>query len=51
MGYYNEGSSFYCRFCRRSFHVSTQMADECMRLDDTITLTTDGYDNFTPPGQ
>lgn len=45
LGYYNEGSSFSCRFCDRLFYVGED--DESIRLDDTVTETTDGYDNHT----
>lgn len=57
-GYYNEGSSFSCRFCDLMFLVvgedeshpegyRTVPADEVVRLDDTITECSDGYDNRT----
>lgn len=57
-GYYNEGSTFSCRFCDLTFYVvsegddrregvRTVSADEVIRLDDTVTETTDGYHNRT----
>ncbi len=57
-GYYNEGSHFSCRFCERSWRVCSE-SEKCRpRLDmrfeefttlaDTVTVTTDGYDNLTP---
>lgn len=59
-GYYNEGTTFSCRFCDLTFYVlsedeeaegrRTVSADEVIRLDDTITNPTDGYNNQTRPG-
>lgn len=46
-GYYNEGSSFYCRFCKCSWRISSEIAQESISLSDTVTVTTDGYDNRT----
>lgn len=59
-GYYNEGSHFYCRFCRKRWHVygegeepPYEIGDRWMRvcdhtsLADTVTVTTDGYENET----
>lgn len=46
-GYYNEGSHFSCRFCNRTWHVTTEMAQDSITLADTVTVTTDGYDNET----
>ena len=57
-GYYNEGSTFSCRFCDLTFYVvsegedrevgvRTVSSDEVIRLDDTVTETTDGYHNMT----
>lgn len=59
LGYYNEGSTFSCRFCDVTFYVCgddegakqegvrTVSADEVIRLDDTVTEPTDGYHNHT----
>lgn len=58
-GYYNEGSNFWCRFCRKGWHVCSENETppshrRYLRLDghttlaDTVTVTTDGYDNWTP---
>jgi hypothetical protein len=58
LGYYNEGSTFSCRFCDLSFLVVTEdeehpdgyrtvSSDEVIRLDDTITECSDGYHNST----
>lgn len=59
-GYWNEGSHFTCRFCDRSWYCLTESESKlegvpCLRLDesdcitlaDTVTETTDGYDNET----
>lgn len=46
-GYYNEGSSFSCRFCDRTWRVTTEMAEDSITLADTVTVTTDGYHNET----
>lgn len=59
-GYYNQGSHFSCRFCNRTWSVLTEDEDNPyggggMYLDghttlaDTVTETTDGYDNRTLP--
>lgn len=59
LGYYNEGSSFSCRFCDLTFIVTSEedgethsgvrtvSVDDIVRLDDTVTETTDGYHNQT----
>jgi hypothetical protein len=48
LGYYNEGSSFSCRFCDRTFRVDEEMiADSMVSLADTVTEATDGYHNQT----
>jgi hypothetical protein len=57
LGYYNEGQSFSCRFCDLTFLVvgvdgvparkGCVSADDIIRLDDTVTETTDGYHNET----
>ena len=57
-GYYNQGSNFWCRFCKLGWYCCTE--DEAPPTDrqylylgafttlaDTITETTDGYDNRT----
>jgi uncharacterized protein YbaR (Trm112 family) len=57
-GYYNEGTAFSCRFCDLTFqivneneHIPTDVrtisVDEIVHLDDTVTETTDGYENKT----
>lgn len=56
-GYYNEGSHFTCRFCNRSWYVCSEDQVPRPRLDmildghtslaDTVTETTDGYENQT----
>lgn len=46
-GYWNEGSHFSCRFCKRTWYVTSEMADDSITLADTVTVTTDGYDNET----
>jgi len=56
-GYYNEGSHFTCRFCERSWYVCSDdqvprrgldmQLDGHTTLADTVTETTDGYDNQT----
>lgn len=48
LGYYNQGSSFSCRFCDLTFRVDVDMIDDMVSLADTVTETTDGYDNHTP---
>ena len=61
-GYYNQGSGFWCRFCKEGFYVCTEdeeppvgrqylYIDGFMSLADTVTFTTDGYDNWTPPAK
>ncbi len=52
LGYYNEGSTFSCRFCDLCFPVVTEgeeqrgiSADEVIRMDDTLTEVTEGYHN------
>lgn len=51
LGYYNEGSHFTCRFCDRSWMVMSEggamSAEEAVSLADTVTETTEGYDNQT----
>lgn len=58
IGYYNEGSTFSCRFCDLTFYVigaddrnregiRTVCIDDVIQLDDTVTETTDGYHNHT----
>lgn len=59
LGYYNEGSSFSCRFCDLTYLVidpedmprpegcRTVSTEEVCRLDDTVTECTDGYHNKT----
>lgn len=57
-GYYNEGSHFFCRFCRRGWrvlsedeprpdHIPSMRIDGHVTLADTVTVTTDNYDNQT----
>lgn len=60
-GYYNQGSHFWCRFCKEGWHCLAEgeepppygqymYLDGFTSLDDTLTVTTDGYDNETLPG-
>ncbi len=46
-GYYNQGSHFWCRFCDQGFEHTEDW--DPISLDDTVTATTDGYDNMTLP--
>ncbi len=59
-GYYNQGSHFYCRFCRIGYFAVSSECDklptaggpyvyveDVITLADTTTETTDGYDNRT----
>jgi hypothetical protein len=46
-GYWNEGSHFSCRFCNKTWIVSSEKADDSITLADTVTVTTEGYDNET----
>jgi hypothetical protein len=59
-GYYNQGSSFWCRFCQRGWQCLSEGEEsdggDCLYLDgmdspmtlaDTETDTTDGYYNET----
>ena len=57
-GYYNQGTSFWCRFCRLGFEVISEdeefpahrqfvRLDGHLTLDDTVTETTVDYDNET----
>jgi hypothetical protein len=59
-GYYNQGSSFFCRKCRQGWYCCSEgeeppddrlylYLDEFTTLADTVTVTTDGYDNQTLP--
>lgn len=45
LGYYNEGTSFSCRFCDTTFLIGED--DDVIRLDDTVTECGDGYHNRT----
>ena len=56
--YWNEGSGYWCRFCERGWCVLSEdeepgdtepiiYANEAITLADTVTVTTDGYDNET----
>lgn len=47
--YWNEGSHFSCRFCNQTWYVYGPDNDhfENVSLSDTVTVTTDGYDNQT----
>jgi hypothetical protein len=47
-GYYNEGSTFSCRFCGVTFLIGDNDEMEIARLDDTLTETTGDYHNRTP---
>ena len=46
-GYYNEGSHFYCKHCKKGWSVTSEMADESITLSDTVTVPTEGYENKT----
>jgi len=57
-GYYNQGSHFSCRFCDKTWSVLCEgeeptegvphlFADSFISLADTVTETTEGYDNRT----
>lgn len=58
-GYYNQGSRFFCRFCRQGFKCLSEgelppvdatpylYLEGFMSLSDTITEPTDGYYNET----
>lgn len=62
-GYYNQGSRFWCRFCRQGFACLSEgelppvdstpylYLDGFTSLADTVTVTTDGYDNMTLPNE
>lgn len=57
--YYNQGSTYWCRFCRETYYCRAEgeSRPKCRYIDveeqgftslaDTITETTDGYDNRT----
>ena len=47
LGYYNEGSSFSCRFGCGTWRVDDEMSQDAITLTDTVTETTDGYHNHT----
>jgi hypothetical protein len=47
LGYYNEGSSFSCRFCNVTFRMTGSDDEEIQSLADTVTETTDNYPNQT----
>ncbi len=57
-GYYNQGSNFWCRFCKEGWVCLSEdetpppdrqylYLDEVRTLSDTITEPTEGYDNET----
>jgi hypothetical protein len=59
-GYYNQGSSFWCRFCNQGWVCCSEgeeppmdrqylfLDQDCpITLSDTVTDTTDGYYNET----
>ena len=59
-GYYNQGSSFWCRFCKEGWYCCSEGeepplgrqflwldTDAPITLADTVTDTTDGYHNET----
>lgn len=61
-GYYNQGSHFWCRFCKQGWHCCTEgeeppcdrqylYLDGFTSLADTVTVTTEGYDNMTLPNE
>jgi hypothetical protein len=57
--YYNQGSSYWCRFCKERWYCRAEGEErpECQYINlaeegftslaDTLTVTTDGYDNQT----
>ena len=60
LGYYNQGSSFTCRFCDVQFYCCSEDGpapegraylrldeSDCITLADTVTEPTDGYHNET----
>jgi hypothetical protein len=57
-GYYNQGSSFFCRFCKEGWYCCSENEEapadrQYLRLEgfttlaDTVTEPTDGYHNET----
>lgn len=61
-GYWNQGQGFFCRFCNFSFlcvnddhpgplGVRKVFTEHAITLADTVTITTDGYNNETQPRQ
>jgi len=59
-GYYNQGSHFWCRFCKEGWqclNVGEEpdpesqylFLDEWTSLDDTVTVAAEGYDKLTQP--
>ena len=57
-GYYNQGSHFWCRFCKEGWYCCSEdedppadrqylYLDGFVSLADTVTETTDGYENRT----
>src|SRR5208282_5664126 len=59
-GYYNQGSHFYCRFCKQEYYCISEgeepptgfpwlRLDDHTTLDDTVTECTEGYNNHTLP--
>lgn len=57
-GYYNQGSHFWCRFCKEVWVCLSEdeeppddrqylYLDGFTSLADTVTVTTEGYDNQT----
>lgn len=61
-GYYNQGSHFWCRFCKQGWYCCSEeetppldrqymRADSFTSLADTITVPTDGYENETLSGR
>lgn len=57
-GYYNQGSHFYCRHCKQGWYCCSGEEEPppfrqylylegSTSLADTVTVTTEGYDNET----
>lgn len=59
-GYWNQGQHFFCRFCNLVFHcvdddhpgplgIRKVFMEHAIKLADTVTVPTNGYDNETQP--
>lgn len=56
--YYNQGSGFFCKRCKKDYFVTGENesargpsipASEAITLADTITIPGEGYQNYTLP--